>query len=109
MRPRCGCSSASSGATAADWELQYQASRQPRRLAEFDARSRHLQTAPGLQWTEKPLVTRATSAVGGRVTLHRDRLRLRDDGLVDRDRPVTPERWEQELRTWFEMSVPTPA
>ena len=89
------------------WELQYEASRQPRQLAEFDARSRYLQTEPGLQWTEKPLVTRATSPHGSRVTLHRDRLRLRDDDLSIRDTPIPAGQWEQELRTWFEMSVPT--
>jgi N-hydroxyarylamine O-acetyltransferase len=89
------------------WELQYEASRDPRRLEEFDARSRYLQSAPGLSWTEKPLVTRATSALGARVTLHRDRLRVRDDDLAIRDEPVPAEHWESTLRTWFDMSVPT--
>ncbi len=88
------------------WELQYQASRQPRELAQFDARSRYLQTEPGLSWTEKPLVTRATSVHGGRVTLHRDRLRVRRDDLSIHDRPVAAPQWEQALGTWFEMSVP---
>ncbi len=89
------------------WELQYQASRQPRHLAEFEARSRQLQTEPGLSWTAKPLVTRATSACGGRVTLHRDRLRVRNDDLSIHDKDVPVDEWEVELRTWFEMSIPT--
>ena len=88
------------------WELQYQASRQPRELAEFEARSRYLQTEPGLSWTAKPLVTRATSADGGRVTLHRDRRRVRDDDLSIHDEVVAADQWEDELRTWFEMSIP---
>ena len=89
------------------WELQYEASRRPRQLAEFAARSRYLQTEPGLSWTEKPLVTRAMSAHGARVTLHRDRLRVREDDLSIHDRAVSPGQWEHELRHWFGMSVPT--
>jgi N-hydroxyarylamine O-acetyltransferase len=93
---------------ASRWELQYEASRQPRQLAEFAARSHYLQTEPGLSWTEKPLVTRAMSVHGARVTLHRDRLRVRQDDLSVDDRAVAPEQWEHELRRWFGMSVPTP-
>ena len=89
------------------WELQYEAARRPRQLAEFAARSRYLQTQPGLSWTEKPLVTRATSAHGARVTLHRDRLRVRRDDLSIDDREVAPAQWEHELRRWFGMSSPT--
>jgi N-hydroxyarylamine O-acetyltransferase len=89
------------------WELQYEASREPRRLRDFDDRSRYLQTAPGLSWTEKPLVTRATSPDGGRVTLHRDRLRRRDDDLSYRDETVPADRWAEQLQAWFGMSVPT--
>ena len=91
----------------AGWELQYEASRRPRQLAEFEARSRYLQTAPGLSWTEKPLVTMATSDIGGRVTLHRDRLRVRGEDLSIEDRPVTAEQWPGELATWFDLTVPT--
>jgi N-hydroxyarylamine O-acetyltransferase len=91
----------------AGWELQYQASRRPRQLAQFEARSRYLQTEPGLSWTERPLVTRATSAHGGRVTLHRDRLRVRNDDLSIQDKSVSADQWEVELRTCFEMSLPT--
>ena len=94
---------------ASTWELQYEASRQPRQLADFDDRSRYLQRHPGLSWTDKPLVTRAASAHGARVTLHRDRLRLRDDDMSTQDHPVSAERWEVELRNWFGLSVPTVA
>jgi N-hydroxyarylamine O-acetyltransferase len=88
------------------WELQYEAALRPRELAEFDPRSRYLQTEPGLIWTERPLVTRATSAAGGRVTLHRDRLRTRGDDLTVADRTVTPEEWPDVLATHFGIAPP---
>ena len=91
---------------AGSWELQYEASRRPRQLGEFEARSSFLQHEPGLSWTAKPLVTRATSAHGGRVTLHRDRLRLRRDDLTIHDEPVAPEQWNVSLRSWFGMAEP---
>ncbi len=86
------------------WELQYEAALQPRALADFDARSQYLQTEPGLNWTEKPLVTRATSAKGGRVTLHRDRLRTRQDDLSFVDEPVAQDEWPAVLSTYFDIS-----
>ncbi len=88
------------------WELQYEAALQPRALADFDDRSKYLQTEPGLNWTEKPLVTRATSAKGGRVTLHRDRLRTREDDLSFVDKPVTQDEWPAVLSTYFDISPP---
>jgi N-hydroxyarylamine O-acetyltransferase len=89
------------------WELQYEATRHPRRLEDFEPRSRYLQTEPGLMWTDKPLVTRATSPHGGRVSLHRDRLRVRSDDLTIDDRPVSPEEWDGVLQSWFGMAPPT--
>lgn len=88
------------------WELQYEAALQPRALADFDERSKYLQTEPGLNWTEKPLVTRATSAKGGRVSLHRDRLRTRHDDLSFVDRPVAQDEWPAVLSTYFDISPP---
>jgi N-hydroxyarylamine O-acetyltransferase len=88
------------------WELQYEADRRPRLLAEFDPRSRFLQTEPGLSWTEKPLVTRATSANGARVTLHADRLRVRDDDLSVVDRPVRADTWTDVLLEHFGLDLP---
>ena len=88
------------------WELQYEAALQPRALADFDGRSKYLQTEPGLNWTEKPLVTRATSTKGGRVTLHHDRLRTRQDDLSFVDRPVTQDEWPAVLSTYFDISPP---
>jgi N-hydroxyarylamine O-acetyltransferase len=89
------------------WELQYEASRRPRALADFSARSRYLQTEPGLNWTEKPLLTRATSPLGGRVTLSRDRLRVRSDDLSITDRRISAEDWADVLQDQFGMTVPT--
>jgi N-hydroxyarylamine O-acetyltransferase len=88
------------------WTPQYEASLHPRALADFDARSRHLQTEPGLSWTEKPLVTRATSGKGGRLTLHRDRLRTRQDDLSFVDEPVTPGEWPAVLDERFGIAPP---
>jgi N-hydroxyarylamine O-acetyltransferase len=88
------------------WELQYEASLHPRALADFDARSRYLQHEPGLNWTEKPLVTRATSAKGGRLTLHADRLRTRQDDLSFIDEPVTQAEWAAVLATNFDIAPP---
>ena len=88
------------------WELQYEAALEPRRLADFDARSRYLQTEPGLHWTEKPLATMATSAAGARVTLHRDRLRIRDNDLSFVDTPVTEAAWPSVLAARFGISPP---
>ncbi len=88
------------------WELQYEASLRPRQLADFDARSRYLQTEPGLHWTEKPLVTMATSAAGARVTLHRDRRRVRDDDLSFVDTPVAASEWPGVLEASFGITPP---
>ena len=41
------------------------------------------------------------------MTLHRDRLRVRDDDLSIHDAVVPADEWEEHLRTWFEMSIPT--
>lgn len=92
------------GATA--WELQYEAGLRPRQLADFDARSHYLQTKPGLSWTEKPLVTRATSRRGARLTLHRDRLRVRADDLSFADEPVVVGEWASVLAERFAISPP---
>jgi N-hydroxyarylamine O-acetyltransferase len=88
------------------WQPQYEASLQPRALADFDARSRYLQTEPGLNWTEKPLVTRATSAKGGRVTLHADRLRTRHDDLSFVDEHVAQDEWAAVLEASFGIAPP---
>lgn len=88
------------------WERQYEASLHPRALADFDARSRYLQTEPGLNWTETPLVTRATSAKGGRVSLHADRLRTRQDDLTFVDEPVSQDEWPAVLEDRFGIAPP---
>jgi N-hydroxyarylamine O-acetyltransferase len=88
------------------WELQYEASLHPRALADFDPRSRYLQTEPGLNWTEKPLVTRATSAKGARLSLHADRLRTREDDLSFADEPVSDADWPAVLQERFGIAPP---
>ena len=105
----CCASSSSSNALDGDvvWELQYEASRRPRALADFSARSRYLQTEPGLNWTEKPLVTRATSPLGGRVTLQSRPSPRSPDDLSITDRPISAEDWAGVLQDQFGMTVPT--
>ena len=88
------------------WELQYEADRTPRKLGEFADRSTYLQTEPGLIWTERPLVTRATSSEGGRVSLHRDRLRTRHDDQTIVDEEVTPDGWAAALSVHFGIDEP---
>ena len=41
------------------------------------------------------------------MTLHRDRLRVRNDDLSFHDEIVPADQWDVELRTWLEMSIPT--
>ena len=83
------------------WVEQLRGSFTPRRLEEFEPRSQHLQTEPGLAWTEKPFATRALDATGSRVTLRRHVLRTRT-GLGDFvDRPVEPGEWSALLAEHF--------
>ncbi len=75
------------------WVEQLRGSFTPRALADFEPRSRYLQTAPGLPWTEKPFATRALDATGSRVTLRRHILRTRAGTGEFVDRPVATDEW----------------
>ena len=59
---------------------QYRFGSEPRELADFDPPSRRLQTQPGLHWTESPFATRLLDGGPDRVTLLKDRLKLRRSG-----------------------------
>lgn len=83
------------------WVPQYRCTTEPRDLGSFAGMSHHLRTAPGLTWTEKPFATRLVP--GGRVTLLRDRIRIRRSGAVE-ETPVPPERWADVLHEWFGMA-----
>ena len=85
------------------WVEQLRGSFTPRALADFEPRSRHLQTAPGLAWTEKPFATRALDASGSRVTLRRHVLRTRAGSGEFVDRPVATDEWSALLAEHFDL------
>jgi N-hydroxyarylamine O-acetyltransferase len=83
------------------WADQLRGTFEPRDLCDFDARSRYLQTEPGLSWTEKPFATRALDATGSRLTLRGGVLRTRSGRGEYVDRPVDPEEWPSLLAEHF--------
>jgi hypothetical protein len=78
-----GCKSHDNGFILCDlqadgsWADQLSASFEPVALADFDARTNYLQTAPGLSWSSKPFATRATRADVSRITIRPGVLRRR--------------------------------
>ncbi len=60
------------------WRERLWCSNHARSLADFSQRSHHLQTEPGLSWSEKPFVTRALDATGSRITLLPGQLKRRE-------------------------------
>jgi N-hydroxyarylamine O-acetyltransferase len=85
-----------------EWGDVLQGRFDPRPLDDFTPRSDHLQTEPGLAWTEKPFATRATATDGSRVTL-RDGLVRRRRGCGEfEDRAVDdPDEWSDLLLEHF--------
>lgn len=83
------------------WEDRLSGTFTPRALAEFDARSRHLQTAPGLRWTSGAFATMATGADGSRVTLRRGILRRRSGSDDFVDEVVPDAEWADNLHRHF--------
>ncbi|MFV1989414.1 MAG: arylamine N-acetyltransferase [Acidimicrobiales bacterium] len=89
------------GETEDEWSDQYRFGTTPVPLESFVERSRYLATEPGLQWTESPFATRLIP--GGRVTLLKDRLKIRRDGK-ESVMPVGSDQWEEVLLEWFGMA-----
>lgn len=93
------------GDGVASWEPQLEIDPRPRRLAEFDGRSRFLQSDPSSTWHQKPFATRALDGTGSRVTLRRAVLRQRTgtgpwvDHNVEEGAP-----WDALLSEWFGLS-----
>jgi N-hydroxyarylamine O-acetyltransferase len=85
-----------------EWSPEYRFDQVPRELQDFDARSEHLQTAPGLGWTLAPFATRLLGEGPDRVWLLHDRLKFRRNGKITTS-PVAAEEWPQALSTWFDM------
>ena len=57
------------------WLPQLRGVLAPRQLADFTPRSEYLETAPDLNWSQKPFASRALDGAGSRITLRRDVLR----------------------------------
>lgn len=87
-----------------EWEPQLRIALRPRQLRDFDARSTHLQTCPGLSWQEKPFATRALDRTGSRVTLRSDVLRRRTGTGPFVDEPVTRKQWSEVLLRNFGLT-----
>ncbi len=69
---------------------------------DFEPSSHRLQTEPGLKWTESPFATHLLDGGPNRVTLLRDRIKLRRNGATTEE-PVAPSEWNQVLWEWFRM------
>jgi N-hydroxyarylamine O-acetyltransferase len=84
-------------------EPQYRFDRNPFEMSRFDQASEHLQTEPGLHWTEGPFATRLLDGGPDRVTLLRNRIKFRRDGVWSEE-PVPSDNWDATLRRWFDMT-----
>jgi N-hydroxyarylamine O-acetyltransferase len=73
------------------------------RPSDFETASNHLQTAPGLRWTQTRFATRLIDGGPDRVTLLEDQIKFRRDG-VWLEEPVTREAWPDLLAEWFNLS-----
>ena len=71
-------------------------------LADFDAASQRLQTGTSLHWTQSRFATRLLDGGPDRVTLFKDRIKIRRDGVTD-ERPVASSEWDDELQRWFDL------
>jgi N-hydroxyarylamine O-acetyltransferase len=74
-----------------------------RALADFEAASTYLRTAPGLQWTETRFATRLLDGGPDRVTLLSDRIKFRRDGIWS-EHPVDESEWDRVLAEWFALT-----
>ena len=73
------------------------------RPSDFESASTHLQTAPGLRWTQTRFATRLIDGGPDRVTLLEDQIKFRKDG-VWMEQPVTSDAWPDLLAKWFDLS-----
>jgi N-hydroxyarylamine O-acetyltransferase len=75
----------------------------PRRPADFERASTHLQTAPGLRWTESRFATRLIDGGPDRVTLLDNEIKFRRNGDWVAY-PVAGEVWPELLAEWFDLT-----
>ncbi|MCH8971128.1 MAG: arylamine N-acetyltransferase, partial [Acidobacteria bacterium] len=86
-----------------DGEPQYRFDSNTYETSDFDNPSQRLQTDPSLHWTKSPFATRLLDGGPDRVTLLRDQLKFRRDGIWVEE-PVTEEAWPIVLDQWFGMT-----
>jgi len=88
---------------------RYRFKRVAHRLSDFDAVSALLQSDPERHWSQKPFATRLLDDDddAARVTLLRDRLKFRRDG-VETTQMVPAAEWSGELDRWFSLRLPGP-
>ena len=85
---------------------QYRFRRVNRVMADFEPASQMLQGDRELHWSTKPFATRLIDGGPDRVTLLKDRLKIRRDG-EETETAVAPQEWDQVLADWFDMRVGT--
>ncbi len=83
---------------------QYRFRRVNRVMVDFEPASQMLQDDRELHWSNKPFATRLLDGGPDRVTLLKDRLKVRRDG-VETETPVSADEWEDVLAEWFDMRV----
>lgn len=71
-------------------------------LQDFDVASERLQMETGSYWTRARFVTRLLAGGPDRVTLLKDRIKFRRNGVWS-EQPITAHDWPGELERWFEM------
>lgn len=71
---------------------------------DFEPSSHRLQTEPGLKWTQNPFATRLLDGGPDRVTLLKDRIKIRRNRTTT-EKPINPgEDWNRALNQWFGMT-----
>jgi len=88
---------------AADWEPQFSFTLTPRRLADFAAECRRLQTSPESPFTRKAVCSRP--APDGRITLSGGRLIRTARGRREEVPVVGTEEYRALLRTYFGIEL----
>jgi N-hydroxyarylamine O-acetyltransferase len=84
-------------------EPQYRFGRRSFTSDQFEPASHRLQTEPGLRWTQSPFATRLLDGGPDRVTLLRDRIKVRRSGEWT-EQPVPEDEWAATLLQWFDMT-----
>jgi len=83
---------------------QYRFDRAPHEMKDYTEHSERLQADRELSWSKKPFATRLLSGGPDRVTLLKDTLKIRRDGVWTEE-PVSGDDWETELDRWFSMKA----